>query len=249
MFSTLLKRFLRNPFFWALLFSIGTIGTTIYALLSLLTLQAALIGGIAFCSGGFLFFSMGKRMKKWLLCEFSLFGATLAAAFLPSRFKKKWYTQISDRITLGANPLISRSHLEDLQRTGHTAILSMIEPFEMEPHVCGVPVKPQEWFKAGMAFLNLPTPDLKPVRCEDVMRGVAFLRQQILEGGRVYVHCNAGVIRSATIVICYLIAYSKMTAKEAVEFVKSKRAIVVNKNSPAVIDFIKSMQRSSIEAV
>ena len=43
---------------------------------------------------------------------------------------------------------------------------------------------------------------------------------------RVLVHCLAGMSRSATIVIAYLIATTPMTAGEATEFVRSKRRII-----------------------
>lgn len=43
---------------------------------------------------------------------------------------------------------------------------------------------------------------------------------------RVLVHCLAGMSRSATIVIAYLLATTPMTAEEATEFVRSKRRIV-----------------------
>ena len=43
---------------------------------------------------------------------------------------------------------------------------------------------------------------------------------------RVLVHCLAGMSRSATIVIAYLLATTSMTAREATEFVRSKRRII-----------------------
>jgi len=43
---------------------------------------------------------------------------------------------------------------------------------------------------------------------------------------RVLVHCLAGMSRSATIVIAYLLATTPMTAQEATEFVRSKRSII-----------------------
>jgi len=46
------------------------------------------------------------------------------------------------------------------------------------------------------------------------------------EENRVLVHCLAGMSRSATIVIAYLLATTPMTAKEATEFVRSKRRVI-----------------------
>ena len=43
---------------------------------------------------------------------------------------------------------------------------------------------------------------------------------------RVLVHCFAGMSRSAAIVIAYLLATTPMTAREATEFVRSKRKII-----------------------
>jgi atypical dual specificity phosphatase len=43
---------------------------------------------------------------------------------------------------------------------------------------------------------------------------------------RVLVHCLAGMSRSATIVIAYLLATTPMTTDEATEFVRSKRSII-----------------------
>lgn len=43
---------------------------------------------------------------------------------------------------------------------------------------------------------------------------------------RVLVHCLAGMSRSATIVIAYLLATTPMTTEEATEFVRSKRRVI-----------------------
>jgi protein-tyrosine phosphatase len=50
-----------------------------------------------------------------------------------------------------------------------------------------------------------------------------FIRKAINEGKGVLVHCFAGVSRSASIVIAYLIKYHKMEFNSAFNYVKNKR--------------------------
>ena len=54
---------------------------------------------------------------------------------------------------------------------------------------------------------------------------IEFVNKGVTEGA-VLVHWYAGVSRSATLVIAYLIKMNKMTYQEAHDFVKSKRCII-----------------------
>jgi protein-tyrosine phosphatase len=47
-----------------------------------------------------------------------------------------------------------------------------------------------------------------------------------LKKGNVLVHCFAGISRSATVVIAFLMKYKKMNFEEAFEFTKQKREII-----------------------
>lgn len=50
-----------------------------------------------------------------------------------------------------------------------------------------------------------------------------FLEEVAKSGGRVLVHCNAGVSRSAAVVIGYLIVHKRMSYAEAIDLVRLKR--------------------------
>lgn len=53
-----------------------------------------------------------------------------------------------------------------------------------------------------------------------------FIKDAIALGGKVFVHCYAGVSRSATIVIAYLMKEHNLSYNAAIKFVKSKRPFI-----------------------
>ena len=53
--------------------------------------------------------------------------------------------------------------------------------------------------------------------------GVDFIHRHVTQGGSVYVHCKAGRARSATVVLCYLVAYKHMTPQAAQQYLLEKR--------------------------
>lgn len=55
-------------------------------------------------------------------------------------------------------------------------------------------------------YLHLPTVDDDAVSIEHLEQGIAFIRETINDGGKVYIHCGAGVGRAPTMAAAYLIA-------------------------------------------
>lgn len=55
-------------------------------------------------------------------------------------------------------------------------------------------------------YLWLPTTDHTPPTLADIQRAVDFIDGEIAAGGKVYVHCRAGVGRGPTMVACYLVS-------------------------------------------
>lgn len=93
-------------------------------------------------------------------------------------------------------------------------------------HVLSVGVEmPDIGFHAGVtnlfiACLDLPETDLRSIldECNEFLSSVKEC------GGRVLVHCNAGVSRSTSVVIGYLMLVNRMSFSDAYGLVKLKRS-------------------------
>jgi protein-tyrosine phosphatase len=59
--------------------------------------------------------------------------------------------------------------------------------------------------RAGIHFLHLPTPDLQPASVDVLERGVRFAREHMSNGGKVLIHCQHGIGRSALLALCVLV--------------------------------------------
>jgi len=56
--------------------------------------------------------------------------------------------------------------------------------------------------------------------------GIQFIQDALQSGASILVHCAAGVSRSATMVIAYIMKKEKMLTEQALALVRSKRSIV-----------------------
>ena len=73
-------------------------------------------------------------------------------------------------------------------------------------------------------YITFPTLDLPEYDIsEDAAQAVLFMRECIQDNERVLVHCHAGVSRSVTVVILYLMLYEGLTVNQAFAKVKKKR--------------------------
>lgn len=133
--------------------------------------------------------------------------------------RKKWsWTKIDDLIFLGSVPM-EPAHIEELQKEGVTAILTLNEGWELK--LSSAQIK----YELGMSQLHLPTPDYFAPSQSDIRAAVDFMDEHLTKGRGIYVHCNGGRGRSAVCVLAWLIAKRGMTAEDAYELVRSKRKI------------------------
>ena len=79
--------------------------------------------------------------------------------------------------------------------------------------------------REGIAYFKIPLIDFQPIDPEYIPKAVAWIKETIVDH-KVLVHCNAGIGRSPSIVICYLHEIG-FGFEEAVKLVKSKRPYAV----------------------
>jgi atypical dual specificity phosphatase len=140
---------------------------------------------------------------KEIFYESSLLFITLRNLFKPQKFP--WWNQIDDQILLGAIPLKERKHHKKIPAQ---AILTLLEEFELAnrwPFTTAVSFN--DWQGEGVINLRIHAVDIEGVKIEEIKKGIKFIREQVISGRTVYVHCKAGIGRSATVVACYLLKY------------------------------------------
>jgi len=145
-----------------------------------------------------------------------------------ARYGALWLADLIARLTAGAS-LHSLSEITPqlhvggqylrrgwrlLEERGVTAVVNMRSEFD--DRVAGI---------APDRYLYLPTVDNTAPTMEHLRAGVRFIEQELGRGGRVYVHCEAGVGRAPTMAAAYFTSQGWAPA-QAWEFLRAQRPII-----------------------
>jgi protein tyrosine phosphatase (PTP) superfamily phosphohydrolase (DUF442 family) len=97
-------------------------------------------------------------------------------------------------------------------------------------------------------YLWLPTIDGTPPTVEQLAHGAKFIHEQALANRPVYVHCAAGLGRSPTQVICYLMTRG-MTIEHAIRFVELRRPFITlsDKQRLRLVEFAAYIAKMGID--
>ncbi|XP_054716301.1 dual specificity protein phosphatase 3-like [Uloborus diversus] len=114
-----------------------------------------------------------------------------------------------------------------LKRMGITHVLNAAQG--REKHCGQVNTWAGFYSQTGIQFLGVPAFDNVVFRIHPYFEEAAdFIDEALRSGGKVLVHCRAGISRSATLVCAFLMLKRNLTAQEAVKTVRKNRAIIPN---------------------
>lgn len=224
------SRTIRSPLFWTLI-ALGVAITFSANLLSeKTTIPPTISKSLALFSAFFAAVLLYKKPRKiW-------YEATLAGVVVTSGLgMQTWHNHVDENIILGAIPLHNKEHHKTLVNNHKVgAVLSLVHEFEArDSSLFSEPVLEEEWKKIGVSYLRLGVTDFQPPSIEQTHQAVNFIHQEAMNHKITYVHCKAGMGRSAFMVICYLLkhqfrkvhlfANEKNMVEKAIAYVKNNR--------------------------
>ena len=113
-----------------------------------------------------------------------------------------------------------------LAQAGIAYILNMRSEFDDATHNLTLDTPPDgSPTDARASYCHLPTPDDAAPSMAHLAEGIAFIESAIDGGGKVYIHCSAGVGRAPTMAAAYLIRRG-YGADDALDLIRSARPFI-----------------------
>lgn len=122
------------------------------------------------------------------------------------------YSKITEDIYVGMQP--NQALKAELEALGITASINLRAEFDDAAHGLAFP-----------GYCYLPTVDFTAPTLAHLQQGVSFIQQNLAAGGKVYIHCAAGVGRAPTMGAAYLISQGK-TVADSLAWLKRQRPVI-----------------------
>lgn len=91
-------------------------------------------------------------------------------------------------------------------------------------------------------YCHLPTIDDDPISAAHIREGIAFIERALAQGGKVYIHCTAGVGRAPSLAAAYLISKG-CSVDEALNRIRAARPFI--KPTPAQLRALAEFERET----
>jgi protein-tyrosine phosphatase len=115
--------------------------------------------------------------------------------------------------------------LRDVHR--FTAVVSLQDDEDLHRKGLQARALSRAFAAAGLAWQRHPAEDGNPASLRGALdAAVATVHRHVAAGGRVYLHCNAGLNRAPTVAIAYLHVHHRLALDAARDRVKAARACV-----------------------
>jgi protein-tyrosine phosphatase len=141
--------------------------------------------------------------------------------------KDRWNKINNFNIYLGMIPLEDTVDIL-MKECKPTSVITVLENFELQESSIGKPINKAYWKKNGIRNVTIPSPDFQRMELNTLIKSVWYLEKELINNEIVYIHCKAGVGRSATIVTGYIIKHTGLSVNDALNYVKHYRKIMIN---------------------
>lgn len=137
------------------------------------------------------------------------------------------YDEVFPGVFLGdAETALSTILLKDL---GVTHVLNAAQGYNNQIYNGYVSTHPSYYDRKGIKYLGIPAMDMPGFYLKPFFRQAAeFIQECLNAGGKVLVHCQSGVSRSAALVAGFLMLKRGMNVQTALSNIKKKRSIFPN---------------------
>ena len=136
------------------------------------------------------------------------------------------FTDLDGELAVGSHPH-APEHVEFLAAAGVRAVVCLQSDEDLRGRGIRWPIMWQLHMRLGLAVTRVPIRDFD--RADLLARldeAVAAVAGYVQAGRKVFVHCNAGMNRSPSVVIAYLVAHRGWSLAEALEWVTERHSSV-----------------------
>ncbi|MBX3061349.1 MAG: dual specificity protein phosphatase family protein [Anaerolineae bacterium] len=142
-----------------------------------------------------------------------------------------WFSKVTPNLYVSGQ--YNARGLPRLRRRGVTAVVNMRD--EYDDKAAGI---------APEHYLNLKVVDNTAPEMDQLRNGIKFIQERLDEGGKVYIHCAAGVGRAPTMAAAYLLSQG-MTPNQAWARLQKVRPFI--RPVPAQIEQIELLAKELAE--